>query len=111
MPRKLFLNNTVYEQVSPKAHSEAEFTNALLTKRFELFPEFHVCRFEVLVEAPYVNKKPDLAIIDKKYTNWWVVEVELNHHPLKNHVLPQVSAFAEGNYNQKHADYIMRFCS
>jgi hypothetical protein len=52
------------------------------------------------------TKRPDVALIDRSYREWWVVEVELSHHNLFTHVMPQVEAFRTATYERKHAEYL-----
>jgi hypothetical protein len=40
--------------------------------------------------------RPDLALIARDYSHWFVIEVELVSHSLAGHVLPQVRAFQYG---------------
>lgn len=40
--------------------------------------------------------KPDLALVAKDRSHWFVIEVELTSHSLEHHVLPQVRAFRYG---------------
>lgn len=51
-------------------------------------------------------RKPDFALIHKRYLSWWVVEVELAHHSLEGHVLPQVRTLARAKYGPSEADYL-----
>ena len=82
MPHKILVGGEWYSEVSPRTHPEFAFTQVILQRGSELFPGFQVCRFEATVRNNYFgSKKPDLAIIDDLYRNWWVVEVELSHHP------------------------------
>ena len=37
---------------------------------------------------------------------WVVVEVELEHHSLMHHVVPQISTFCTGHYAESHAELI-----
>jgi hypothetical protein len=61
--------------------------------------------FSAIVEGDNgIRKKPDLALIDEQYREWWVVEVELAHHSLRGHVIPQVEAFQTGTYQREHAE-------
>ncbi len=74
-----------------------------------LFPEYYVTPFKIRVEADTGDaKKPDLALIDRQYRRWWVVEVEMAHHSLRGHVLPQVEVFSEGRYGWEHAEHMAR---
>jgi hypothetical protein len=40
--------------------------------------------------------RPDLALIAKDFTHWFIVEAELVTHSLHGHVLPQIRAFRYG---------------
>jgi hypothetical protein len=58
------------------------------------------------VHSPRGTAKADLALIEREYRKWWVVEVELAHHPLGAHVLPQVDKLANANYGSDVAEYL-----
>lgn len=49
------------------------------------------------------QRRPDLAIVDRAYRSWVVVEVELSRHSLAHHVRPQVESLARANYHAAHA--------
>lgn len=83
-----------------------EDTSQLLEKEFEvdcaralgcLFSKYLVIEFR----SPFVYNSrhylPDLALIAKDFSHWFVVEVELLSHSLELHVLPQVKAFSYGD--------------
>ena len=53
-------------------------------------------------------KRPDLALIDPRYRKWCVVEVELAHHDIYTHVLPQIDVFCSGKYDDGHALYLAK---
>lgn len=40
--------------------------------------------------------RPDLALVARDYSHWFVIEVELLSHSFEKHVLPQVRAFRYG---------------
>ncbi len=40
--------------------------------------------------------RPDMALVAKDFSHWFVVEVELTSHSLEGHVIPQVRAFRYG---------------
>jgi hypothetical protein len=61
-----------------------------------------------MVESEFGKGRPDLALIDDEYRLWYVVEVELDAHPLKQHVEEQIRKFAAGDYNQSHVDALVR---
>ena len=63
------------------------------------------------VEAEEGRRRPDLALVDRSYRYWWVVEIEMAHHSLYHHVIPQVEVFARGKYEQRHCDYLHNKCT
>jgi len=87
--------------------NEAHYSLIVEQQIQRVFPKFSIVQF-----SPYVlgeegiRRKPDLALIHNSYKTWYVVEVELSHHSLHHHVIPQVSAFVSGNYDESHAKYI-----
>jgi hypothetical protein len=95
-----------YDALSSAALYEAEYEQLIMRWAPDLFPDFIVVPFKVDVESEVGTHRPDLALIEVGYQGWWVVEVELSHHSLTGHVLPQVQGFLSGNYTAEHARYI-----
>jgi len=52
--------------------------------------------------------KPDLALVAKDFSHWFVVEVELTSHSLERHVLPQVRAFCYGDAEDDCVGHLSR---
>lgn len=105
MPRVVY-RGSGFERVPSTSWLEKEFENLVYQRSMEIFPRWIPARFTASVSAHGETKRPDLALIDPHYRAWWVVEVELQHHPLRAHVLPQIRVFAEGDYGAKHADWL-----
>src|SRR5665647_377735 len=101
MPR-VMIDGRWFDPVSSKSLYEADYENALVEHASDLFPGYRCVPFKVLVESEYGIGKPDLALVDNEYRSWYVVEVELDTHPLKSHVEDQVRKFALGHYTDKH---------
>ena len=80
----------------------------ILNSASVLFPEYVALPFRVRVESDHDVKIPDLALVDKQYRHWWVVEVEMAHHSLQHHVLPQIETFASGTYGREHAEHLAK---
>lgn len=51
-----------------------------------------------MVFTDFDSVKPDLALIDKKYRKWWVVEIELSIHSLRDHIIPQIRKLHDADY-------------
>ena len=108
---RLLLNGEWFDAVSSEGQYEAEFEELILSRASSLFPDYHVVPFKISVESEDGRKTPDLALIERSYRYWWVVEVEMAHHSLRGHVIPQVEVFARGRYGQEHCDYMVGKCS
>ena len=101
----LIRQHRIYEQIYYEY--EADFTSVVKTQLAKFLPNFSVLDFSPFVIGDEgIRRKPDLALIDRNYTMWAVVEVELDSHPLQHHVLPQVKAFVTGRYGVSHAKLI-----
>ena len=92
-----------FDPVSTRSLYEADYEAAILANACTLFPGFRCVRFKVPVDSEYGIGKPDLALIDVQYRTWLVVEVELDTHPLREHVEEQVRKFSFGYYDHFHA--------
>ena len=101
----LIRRQRLYEQVS--YDNEARFRAVAKSSLTKALPTYSVLDF-----SPYVlgddgrRRRPDLAIVHRQYRMWVVVEVELEHHSLMHHVVPQISTFCTGHYAESHAELI-----
>jgi len=106
---KLLVGNNWYDSVS-QGQYETDFEALVTSRAHLLFPEFRTVSFKSLIETESDARKPDIALVDKNYRSWWVVEVEMSRHSLQGHVLPQVEVFANGKYGPNHAEYLCEKC-
>ena len=104
---RMLLDGDWFDAVSSPGQYEHDFEAVVLSRARFLFPEYHVLSFKVPVESDYDRRVPDLALVDHDYRAWWVVEVEMAHHSLHRHVLPQVDVFANGAYTETHAIHMV----
>lgn len=90
-------------------YSEADYEAFLIPQMINLFPSYHILPFKlnILAESRYGDKRADLVMIHKEYRNWVVVEVELGHHSLNSHVYPQAYTFRNGEYGERHVNYLL----
>lgn len=95
-----------YEQVSSEALYEDEFERILAENAVHLFPSYHLVPFKLLVYSDDGSAKPDFALIDKSYRDWWIVEAEMSHHSFANHVEPQVITLSKASYGETAAHYL-----
>ena len=82
-----------------------------MSRANSLFTDYHVVPFKIPVESEDGRKVPDLALIERRYRYWWVVEVEMAHHSLHGHVIPQIEVFARGKFGQEHYEYMVSKCN
>jgi hypothetical protein len=94
-----------YEPLSPRALYESEYEQIVFDHAALIFPEFHCVYFKCQVESEYDAAKADLALIHRKYIEWWVVEVELGCHSF-THVQRQVRTLSEAVYGEDVAEYL-----
>lgn len=98
----LIRNHQLYEKVF--YNNERHFEDIVKKQLAEILDDFIVIDFKKLVLGDEgIRRRPDLALIHRKYKMWVVVEVELEHHSLHRHVFPQMQALASGNYDYSHA--------
>ena len=103
---RFLLGDEWFDQLSSTALYESEYERLLLSNARALFPDYHVVEFKPIIQSEYGTAKPDLALVDHDLRLWWVVEVELAHHSLKGHVLPQVEILASGHYGASEAELL-----
>lgn len=104
---RLLVNQEWYDSVSSSSYWEAEYERLIETNARVLFPGYRFLNFKTPIESQYDTRKPDSALIEQRYREWWVVEFELAHHPL-GHVVSQVETFAKGRYGDEEIQYMMK---
>jgi len=90
-----------FEQIDPTECSEDNFESLAIDVLKHLYPDCHVLDFKPTITYEGEGWQPDLAIVEKNYNYWFVIEVETASHSLQKHVLPQVRAFLGANYGQE----------
>jgi len=96
-------NGEWYEPLSASTILEKDFENSILRYSVDLFPGYRCVPFNLSVNSEFGVSKSDLALIDKQYREWFVVEVELEHHSFSRHVEPQMRKLSSGTYDSNHA--------
>lgn len=108
---RLLLRNEWFEPLSLHAQYESEFERILIAYADTLFPTWHLVPFKADVRSDEGVKRPDLALIDRDYRRWWVVEAEMARHDFNSHVLPQARVLAYGKYDDTHVAALLRAAS
>lgn len=86
---------------------EAEFEFLLLENPSLFSDDCFLIPFKKTVYAPDGNSaRADLAIIREDFSEWFVVEVEMNRHSFDGHVLPQVRTLRDAYYGPELIAYI-----
>ncbi len=98
--KRLMVGDCVLERqfvlADPDSTLEVEF-EASAVKALNCFYPQHQC---IVFGGSFLYEdkisKPDLALVARDLSHWFVIEVELASHSLEKHVLPQVRAFRYG---------------
>src|SRR5438876_880227 len=103
---RLLVGSDWFEPLDERALCEREFERVVLQKTPCLFPGRIPALFKKTVYSDDGAARPDYALIEVQYRNWWVVEVEMGNHSLEGHVLPQVAVLARAQYGEDEAEYL-----
>ena len=85
---------------------EREYQDLLAVLSPRLFPGYRWLEFTPPVESPYGTAHPDAALLSQAGDTWWVVEVELARHNLRDHVDSQLHKLRAGWYGRQHFEYL-----
>jgi len=102
MARILFRGD-FFEELAPGSMIEADFERIVVAKSELIFPGFFTVPFKTAVFSDEACAMADLALVEKSYREWWVVEVENGKHSLEGHVLPQVRTLSRAIYGESEA--------
>jgi hypothetical protein len=88
--------DNLYQRWDADATSETQLEYIVAKAMSCVYPQYNCIVFGGGFGLDGRVSRPDLALIAKDYSHWFVVEVELITHSLTGHVLPQVRAFRYG---------------
>ena len=97
-----------FQEVAPRDfYSENDLERTLMHNLELLFPDFKVFAFKQSLYNPLTksNNTPDLGMVKSDYSEWYVIEVELGKHTLKE-VIEQIGTFRNCSYTKTNSDYI-----
>jgi hypothetical protein len=100
--------DNIFTMCDPDLPTETEFEAITLRAFGCIYSQYQCILFggRFLYEDEY--RKPDLAMIARDRSHWFIVEVELVSHSLEGHVLPQVQAFRYGEPQGECAGILSR---
>lgn len=105
---RLLIDKIWYDEISSQSMYESKFEEIFLSQVDTLFPEYITVPFKFTVSSTEGTAKADLALIDRNYLGWWVVEIEMSRHSLNGHVLPQVRILSQAFYDDQVAEYFVQ---
>lgn len=100
---KILFQDRWFDELASAGGYEASFEAVLLGHASELWPQFTAVPFKTTVYSEEGAAKADFALIEKEYREWWIGKVEMAHHSLDSHVLPQVRILANASYGPHEA--------
>lgn len=86
----------LYRMTDPDAPNEAEFEFAVVKALSCVYSSYRCVVFGGGFRYDDRVYRPDLALVARDFSHWFVIEVELVSHSFDGHVLPQVRAFQYG---------------
>jgi hypothetical protein len=107
---KVLFENRWYEEVAPTGVYESVYEAMVKAHAIYLWPRFHAVHFKANVYAGMAGVKADFVLVERNYSEWWVVEVEMEHHSLEGHVLPQTRKLGEAAYGDSEAEKLCEMC-
>jgi hypothetical protein len=88
--------DNIFEGRDPSVLTETEFESWVVKGLICMFPNYNCVIFSGGFVHEGVLSQPDIALVACDFSHWFIIEVELNSHSFKEHVLPQVCAFRYG---------------
>jgi hypothetical protein len=85
-----------YDMTDPDGRSESEFEYIVARALSCMYSAYQCIVFNGGFRYDNTVFRPDLALVAKDRSHWFVIEVELVSHSFDGHVFPQVKAFEYG---------------
>ncbi len=103
---RILIGDEYFEELASTALYETEFEAILFQEASRIFPDYYPVQFKPILVAEDGDAKADFALIHREYRTWWVVEVEMGHHSLETHVIPQIRSLSRATYGEAEAQYL-----
>jgi hypothetical protein len=89
--------NNLFEIWDADAADETEFELIVAKALMCIYPAYYCFPFGGTFKLEDNISRPDIALVAKDMSHWFVIEVELISHSLDGHVLPQIRTFRYGD--------------
>lgn len=94
-------SNWVYELKSALHFNEMTLQQVITYKIQEHLPDYDIIYYNKKITSSInrtISNKPDFLMWKKDYTDWYIIEVELENHGI-HHIKQQISTFYDGDYS------------
>ena len=105
---RILVNSDWYEPISSRSILERDFEQSIYRYADKLFPGYLCAPFKASVPSDFGTSQADMVLVDSEFRGWTIVEAELEHHSLSQHVEPQMRRLVNGLYGDIHAEAIHR---
>jgi hypothetical protein len=86
----------IFEIWDADAARETKFEFIVAKALMCIYPTYHCFPFGGTFKLEDNVSRPDIALVARDMSHWFVIEVELISHSLDGHVLPQIRTFRYG---------------
>ncbi len=106
--RVLDYNLEWFDEVDGSSFYESDLERTLLHRLPTVYPDFIGIPFNLPIQAGTERSRPDLAMVKNDYSEWYIIEVEMERHSWAHHIEKQVRVFTQGIYEKKRVANYMR---
>jgi len=82
--------------IDPCARSESKFQKDVIKVLKNYYPDYYIFPFSPYVRKGVFSSRPDIALVHKSKSHWYLGEIETYGHDLIKHVIPQISCLKNG---------------
>ena len=105
--------NSIFSTTSPTPYIsvdmyEMDFEAIFLRLAPRIFPSWDCASWKPLIHSYPTGARPDLVMVSKDLSEWFVVEIEDTRHSVQRHIFPQLETLSRGNYGSYLAESLMQ---
>lgn len=82
--------------IDPCIRPEKKFQSDVIKVLKSYYPEYIIFPFSPYVRQGNICSRPDIALVHKNQSHWYLGEIETYGHDLFRHVIPQISCLKKG---------------